>query len=320
MDRSLPPILLETEDITPSATADLILLYAQIVEGHVMLQMDAFVAMVLYNVFLLAVSAQWEPMTAVLPLVTGIGMHLCNAAQEDSSIIYITNTLYIDPVAGPLIIKNPINYNFTCAYNLTMQTSLNFSLHPVLSTITLTPENGTSVFTVKMAAYRDVSCTDAIQQDETVDVGSDVYLGLFSPDADGDVFALRVDTCLATPSNNRSDTNSVQLVSGGSAADDGVLTTVVKNGVSLEALIKIGSFAFQGYPEVYIFCDVDLCNKTNGCSGSRSGRSADSKSSGLGINLLLQDDVNYASSGYHTAASWAVLASSLLAYLTFKLF
>ncbi|XP_075051651.1 uromodulin-like [Mixophyes fleayi] len=243
-----------------------------------------------------------------------------NIVTQDSSNIYISNTLYIEPVAGPLITKNPLSYNITCAYNLTMQTSLNISLHPVLSTIHLTPENGTGVFTVIMAAYKDATYTTPIQQNEEVDVGSDVYLGLFSSDADGTVFALRVDSCLATPTNDQNDANAVQLVSAGSAADDGVQTTVVQNGVSLEARIKISSFAFQGYPEVYIFCNVDLCNKTNGCSGSRIGRSADSKSSGLGINLLLQDGVNYTSSGYHTAASWAVLAASLLAFLTFKLF
>ncbi|XP_075051649.1 pancreatic secretory granule membrane major glycoprotein GP2-like [Mixophyes fleayi] len=243
-----------------------------------------------------------------------------NIVTQDSSNIYITNTLYIAPTAGPLITKNPLSYNITCAYNLTMQTSLNFSLHPVLSTITLTPENGTGVFTVTMAAYKDLSHTQPIQQDEQVVIGSDVYLGLLSPDADGDVFALRVESCLATPTNNRSDTNSVQLVSGGSATDNGVLTTVERNGVSLEAIIKISSFAFQGYTEVYIFCDVELCKKSNGCSGSRSSRSADSVFSGLGINLLLQDDMNYTSFGHNTAASWAVLAASLLAFLTIKFF
>ncbi|XP_075460088.1 pancreatic secretory granule membrane major glycoprotein GP2-like isoform X2 [Ascaphus truei] len=242
-----------------------------------------------------------------------------NVVTSDSSKVNYTNTLHIGNKNSSLLTKNPINFNFTCSYNLTMQTSLNFSANAVSSTINVTADGVGSV-PVTMAAYKDQVYTIPIQDSDTVTVGSDLYLGLFTQFLDGDKFALRVEQCFASPINDPNYANKVPLVSGGCPANQGVDTEVNVNGAALEARIKISSFAFQDQPKVFIFCDVRLCDKTGTCSGCIVDRAGGAETSQVGISLSLEGDNSYSSSGSHTAVSWAVLAASLLGPLCTKLF
>ncbi|XP_063813285.1 pancreatic secretory granule membrane major glycoprotein GP2-like [Pseudophryne corroboree] len=243
-----------------------------------------------------------------------------NIIEEDSSKIYFTNTIFINPYSGPLITKNPISYNMTCAYNLSMQTSLEFALHPIVGTVTIQPTDGTGSFTVTMAAYSDLECTIPIEENEDVVVGTVIYIGVFSPDADGSAFALKAETCYATSTNNRDDLNRVPLVTGGSADNSQVQVSVVQNGISLEDIIQISTFQFSGYPQVFIFCDVVLCSKASGCNGTQSARSAVNIPNGPEISINLRDTFSFSSSGHHIAASWALLAAFLLTLLTINPF
>ncbi|XP_075707263.1 pancreatic secretory granule membrane major glycoprotein GP2-like [Rhinoderma darwinii] len=243
-----------------------------------------------------------------------------NIVQNDSTKIYFTNTLHIDTIRKPLITKNPIVLNFTCEYNLTMQTSLNFSLNPVISTVVIpSSEAGTGSFTITMAAYSNTDFTTPIQENEEILVGSNIYLGLFCPTLDGSSFSLRVEKCFATPSSNRDDLTSVTLISGGCAVSGDALTVVTVNGNSSEARFQTSAFLFQGFSEVYIYCDVTLCSKADVCDVCKTARSGNADFSQVGIKLNLAA-YDYSNSGYHTAASWSMLAASLLGLLSVKLF
>ncbi|XP_075460090.1 pancreatic secretory granule membrane major glycoprotein GP2-like [Ascaphus truei] len=242
-----------------------------------------------------------------------------NVVSSDSSKVNYTNTLHIGNKNSPFVTKNPINYNFTCSYNLTMQTSLNFSANAVSSSVNITADGVGSV-PVTMAAYKDQGYTIPIQDTDTVIVGSDLYLGLFTQFVDGEKFALRVEQCFASPINDPNYVNKVPLVTGGCPANQGVYTEVNVNGAGLEARIKISSFTFQDQTKLFIFCDVRLCDKTGTCTGCNVGRAAGADTSQVGISLSLEGDNSYSSSGSHRAVSWAVLAASLLGPLCTKLF
>ncbi|XP_075189741.1 uncharacterized protein LOC142289700 [Anomaloglossus baeobatrachus] len=244
-----------------------------------------------------------------------------NIAWNDSSKIYFTNTLRIDAFSGPLITKNPIFMNFSCEYNLTMQTSLNFTLNPKISSVVIpSPGAGLGYYTLTMAAYSDPDFTVPIQEGQDIFVGSDLYVGVFSPDLDADAFALRLVNCYATPSKDLSSP-SVQLIKGGCADNSDVVTNVIENGNSSEARFHTSAFLFQNYAEVYMYCEVELCNKTNDCTACNTARSGKTGSSGLGLDLTFQDKYTDASSGgHHTVASWTMLAASLFGLLSGKFF
>ncbi|XP_075460085.1 pancreatic secretory granule membrane major glycoprotein GP2-like isoform X2 [Ascaphus truei] len=242
-----------------------------------------------------------------------------NVVTMDSSKVNYINSLHIGVQNKSIVTANPLNLTFSCAYNLTMQTSLAAALRPLLSTVNLTASGEGSAPTT-MAAYWDQAYTRPIQSSEEVLVGSDVFLGLFSSAVDGDKFALRVEKCFATPDGDANNVNKVPLVSGGCPANQGVSTEVQQNGAALEARIKISSFAFQGQAQVFISCEVRLCDKNGTCTGCTSGRAASDAGDTLQIVVNLRDDNSYSSSGSHTAVSWAVLAASLLGPLCTKLF
>ncbi|KAM4795788.1 pancreatic secretory granule membrane major glycoprotein GP2-like [Rhinophrynus dorsalis] len=201
-----------------------------------------------------------------------------NIVTMDTTKVYYTNTLHIGTgnSSSGIITVNPANINFTCSYNLTMETSLAAALHPVVSSVNITV-NGEGTAVTTMGAYWDASYSKPIETNEDVPVGSDLYLGLFSQFVDGDKFALRVETCFATPDGDQNNVNKVQIVSGGCPANQGVFAQVQQNGEALEARVKISSFAFRDYPLVYISCMARLCDRNGTCTGCNLGRAANSE-------------------------------------------
>ncbi|XP_075053859.1 pancreatic secretory granule membrane major glycoprotein GP2-like [Mixophyes fleayi] len=242
-----------------------------------------------------------------------------NIMTNDSSKIYITNSLYIGILKEDLITVKPINFSFACGYNMSMTIGLNSSLHIISETIYIPGINGTGLYPLTMAAYFDRDFVNPIQETDTVLVSQDIFLGLTVKYADGDLFALRVQQCIASPNSDRSSP-IVSLVTGGCAADDGVSTTVEENGISLDARIRISSFQFQGQSNVYIFCNVQLCDKKTNCTKCDLSRSSTTTQEVM-INVPLQDDFSsYSNSGTSTALSWAVLSSTLLGFLSMNMF
>ncbi|XP_040278164.1 pancreatic secretory granule membrane major glycoprotein GP2-like [Bufo bufo] len=242
-----------------------------------------------------------------------------NEVTTDSTKVNYTNTLYIGIQNSSIITSNPLNMSFTCSYNLSMQISLVAALKPTINTVNISVSGEGSVLTT-MTAYWDDQFSTPIQENDNVPVGSNVYLGVFSQATDGSSFVIRAESCYATPDNDVNNVNKVSILSGGCPANQGVTAEVLENGVSLESRMKFNSFAFQGQALVYITCEVRLCVKNKTCTGCNVARSE----SGDGIGIL-QIPVNflddYSTSASNTVvSSWALLVSSMLTYLSVKLF
>ncbi|XP_069616223.1 pancreatic secretory granule membrane major glycoprotein GP2-like [Ranitomeya imitator] len=242
-----------------------------------------------------------------------------NEVATDALKVYYTNVVHIGLHNTSLITVNPINISFSCSYNLTIETGLVATIKPSLSTVNISVSGeGTVVLT--MDAYLDPQYSVPVQQNEDVPVGSNVYLGIDADLADTSKFVLRVESCYATPDNNINNVNKVAIVSGGCPANQGITAEVQENGATSESRIKFNSFAFQGQPLVYISCIVRLCDKNTTCTGCSAGRASDDSSSAmLQIPLNFVDD--YLKSASNTVvSSWVLLASSLMTYLSVKLF
>ncbi|XP_078540154.1 uromodulin-like [Lissotriton helveticus] len=184
-----------------------------------------------------------------------------------------SNILFVppDPTSG-LIISSPLKLSFSCTYNMTMQTSLQTALLPILRTVTLPSVNGSGPITATMAAYMSNAFTEPYTVDTQLTVGTPLYIGISTTFSDADVFSLRADKCIAAPSNNPADP-SVLLISNGCPVTDAVDVQIIHNGDSLEVMFQIETFAFNDQSAVYMSCDVSLCQKktpnTCGCSSSR---------------------------------------------------
>ncbi|XP_053562922.1 pancreatic secretory granule membrane major glycoprotein GP2-like [Bombina bombina] len=245
---------------------------------------------------------------------------LCgNRVTIDSVKVSYTNTLQINIQNKSLLTVNPVEMNFTCSYNLTMQISLNVTLKPIISITYLTGPNGEGSYPLTFAAYKNPDYTVPFEQADTVVVGTYIYLGLFITGADGDTFALRTVQCWATPTNNRNDPNAVVLVKDGCAVNEDVETLVEKNGESLESRIRISSFQFRDQNEVYVFCNTRLCEKSEGCTGCLSGKASKDGSGQVSISLKL-DDYGFNSAGSHKVGFLTLLGCFLILLISSRLF
>ncbi|NP_001080952.1 thyroid hormone down-regulated protein (gene 18) S homeolog precursor [Xenopus laevis] len=238
-----------------------------------------------------------------------------NKMTFDSSKLYYKNSLYIGIQNKSVITVDPMTLNFTCSYNMTMQTSLIYALKPVLSTVSISGPNGTGSYALTMSAYNNPDYTSPIQAEDTVEVGTYIYLGLFVKDADGAAFTLRVEECYATPTSDPSDINKVYIVRGGCAYTNDVDSWVEQNGKALEARIKLSTFSFQSQTNVYIFCNAMLCpNTTNSqCDKCKTARASSTYTQTM-INIPL-DDNRFLNSGSQKAVSWTVMLGFILVLL-----
>ncbi|XP_053562925.1 alpha-tectorin-like [Bombina bombina] len=237
--------------------------------------------------------------------------------------VYYENTLYINYTKKNLITVNPAELNFTCSYNLTMQTSLNVTLHPIVVTTYLPGINGIGSYPFTLAAFKSSTYTDPYKDGENVNVETSVYLGFFVTGADGDKFALRVVSCFATPNKVRDDNdpNKVSILEGGCAAPDAEFDVGIdSNGDTLEAKIRFGAFKFQNFDTLNIFCDARLCYKSEGCTGCKAGKAADPSIGSVGISLGLEGNLNSGSSVPHAAFPATMMISCILMFVFNKFF
>ncbi|XP_068128047.1 uncharacterized protein [Hyperolius riggenbachi] len=180
-----------------------------------------------------------------------------NVVTYNSTVYIISNNVTIDPTESNLTVgQNPLSMNFTCEYGLT-SASVSPPAHP-------SGISGTGSFDLVMVAYKDADNTIFIQDRDVVQAGSDIYLAVYAPHTDGEIFLLRVDQCVASSTNNR--TNSVPLVSGGCAVTGNVSVVVYGNGKSLETRIRVNTLNFRRQSSLYIYCDVRICAGTSDCS------------------------------------------------------
>ncbi|XP_040193828.1 uromodulin-like isoform X2 [Rana temporaria] len=242
-----------------------------------------------------------------------------NTVTEDAFNINISNTVYIGHLDKPIITSNNISFNFTCVYNRTMQTVLKLP-GIIQQTVYLSGANGTGSYPVTMAAYKSPSFTEPYQNNDAVAVGSIIYVGIFVTGADGSQYVLRIESCVASPTDNRSDVNAFYLIKDGCVQE--TVSTTIDNSKALEASFSISAFQFQNQDYVNLFCDVRLCeNTTEICSGCTRVKSFKAATNEVEIGLPIDAKLDLAdSAGKHTAASWALLAGIQLAIVFIKFF
>ncbi|XP_029427812.1 uromodulin-like [Rhinatrema bivittatum] len=178
-----------------------------------------------------------------------------------------------------------------------------------MSTVPLLGGNGEA--TANIGVFSNPVFTDPVQLDQTVPVGSELYIGMYVTAVDGDTFASTAQNCFAVPEKNPNDPNRVDLIKNSCPAFNFV--KMIENGVSLQIRFSIRSFTFGNSGTVYIYCTLRLCAKNSpDCDACKaSGRAA----GGLESEPMIAGPITFSDpsdSGFHTAFSWTLLAGALL--------
>ncbi|KAM4608061.1 uromodulin-like [Discoglossus pictus] len=239
-----------------------------------------------------------------------------NTMMKSSTHVTYINTLHIPPNSdrGVVTVSN-LTLQFSCSYNLTMQTALLTVFKPVMSSGNLNVGNTGTEAPTTIAAYLNPSYTEPLQQQsqQQLSVGSTLYFGMSSQFPDT-AFVLRVERCFATPFNDAQSSIVEELIQGGCPTSTGSLIKVEENGISKEVRFSLTSFAFQGYDSVYIFCNARLCNKASeNCSKCTSSRAETEDIKQFSLGPFSFETVIDENSGSHTVMSSVMLLGNMLA-------
>ncbi|XP_053562928.1 pancreatic secretory granule membrane major glycoprotein GP2-like [Bombina bombina] len=236
-----------------------------------------------------------------------------NTMTKTSTQVTYTNTLHIPPNSDKGIVTvSIVSLQFSCTYNLTMQTALLTVIKPVMSSGNLNFGGAGDAASTTIAAYVNPTYTQPLEQSQQQDLplGSTLYFGMSSQFPDT-AFVLRVERCFATPYNDAQSPLKAELIQGGCPTGDGPYIKVEENGVSKEVRFSIASFAFNGFDVVYIFCNARLCSKASEkcseCSSSRSEVETTQFSMGPFQFTGLEENASS-----HTALSSVLILGSLL--------
>ncbi|XP_043944884.1 uncharacterized protein LOC122816198 [Protopterus annectens] len=196
--------------------------------------------------------------------------------QNKTHVTY-SNTIYLPPKSMGIIIREKETYiNYHCTYPLDMRVSLDLALNPFISSVNISI-GGTATYSAKMALYQNPDFTGPYEGDRIIlPVETILYVGVMVEDADGYQFAVVLYNCYATPTRNPLDSLKYYIIKESCPNKQDSTIAVVENGLSLQGRFSVQMFKFVGnYPEVYLHCEISLCDITVGscvpvCSGMRS--------------------------------------------------
>ncbi|XP_043940288.1 uromodulin-like [Protopterus annectens] len=251
----------------------------------------------------------------------------CGTIESSNSTHAIfSNTLFIDPalVQGLFYTSAGINIPFHCAYPINMTASVLSAVNPVISSTTLQSLNGSGVYRAVMSLFNSSAFTFPYTNGPiNVTAGTTMYFGTFLLDAYNTTLALVTDSCYFTATNNSADTTRYTLMQNGCSVVSSSAFQIIENGLSTQDRFSAQTIKFANSKEMYLFCDVHMCDKTHvascapTCSSTRSGKSSDTEGSQtLGIKLLFGDDTPSSSaSAYPKGVQWILAIFSALVLL-----
>lgn len=120
--------------------------------------------------------------------------------------------------------------------------------------------SGFGQFRAAMALYSDGSFLSPISAQPSIRHDDILFVGVFlvDPMTGDDYRKLIIRSCWASPTNNTNDEIKFFLIDEPGCANH-TMVEVIENGETTQARFTSEVFAFSGYGEVYLFCDISIC-------------------------------------------------------------
>uniref|UniRef100_UPI0037E8697A uromodulin-like n=1 Tax=Semicossyphus pulcher TaxID=241346 RepID=UPI0037E8697A len=188
-----------------------------------------------------------------------------------------SNRLFIYPLNNGSF-SLPVSIPFSCAYPLETDSSLNVAIRPFLPASDGISGSGTKARAF-MALYRTSAYTETYPAGRvSLPVGSPLYVGVTVVGRDRR-FVLVLENCYATSSPSPNDPMQYPLIRNKCPADSQQVS-VIESGRSFRARFSALLFLLQeNYRDVFLHCNLSLCNTRNSCVPSCARRTYRSVSS-----------------------------------------
>ncbi|XP_043945501.1 uromodulin-like [Protopterus annectens] len=159
-----------------------------------------------------------------------------------------------------VILHNDIRVTYMCSYPVTMNSSLDFGLYPVVSTNNITV-SGSGTYTTTMQLYKYSNYTGPYTKTDlpiSLAIETPLYIGASVLGADSR-FSLVLISCYATPTNNADDTIKYKIISESCPIPGSTGVSLKRVGDGLTDLFSINLFKFTSASQVYLHCSFSLC-------------------------------------------------------------
>lgn len=172
-----------------------------------------------------------------------------------------------------------LKVEYSCSFPLEVQVT-GAPINALLHQVSQTKSESVGAFDLAMGIYDDGTYTNLITTDMSVYVPDYIHFGAVANSVPDPRFLLKVDTCWATKSNDPSDVNIYQFMSGGCPVSDATFElgmVIPENGVDLDVTFALESFIWpDGSTTAYFHCAVELCDsQTSSCSPTCSRKKRD---------------------------------------------
>ncbi|XP_044160450.1 uromodulin-like [Bufo gargarizans] len=174
------------------------------------------------------------------------------------------NTMFVQMSTDELIIRSyEVQLEFSCSYPLDLQLTLDNSLKPIVSSLTLNIE-GTGQFRAQMVLYRDENYVSPYEDDQIMlSTQATLYAAINLEGENSYQYVVLMKNCFATPTRNFYDPVKYYIIKNRCPNRRDGTVNVKENGVSTKGRFSVQMFRFVGeYDSVFLHCEANLCDTT----------------------------------------------------------
>ncbi|XP_063788812.1 uromodulin-like [Pseudophryne corroboree] len=267
-------------------------------------------------------NADWNN-TGIISVISPLQDGICgNQLYNNGTHATYKNTMYVKMISDLIIVRyHEVQLDFSCSYPLDLNLTLEHSLRPIISSITLNIE-GTGQFKAQMVLYRDDSYLSPYQGNEIIlSTKNILYVGVILEGENTSQYVVLMKNCFATPTRSIDDPVKYYMIKNKCPNRKDGTIRVMENGLSTQGRFSVQMFKFVGdYNLVYLHCEASICDTTRGscqpsCSGLRKSVQQNEENIvflDYGPIRLSDEGHSQSSNAVGTRACWTLLLTLLL--------
>ncbi|XP_046691334.1 pancreatic secretory granule membrane major glycoprotein GP2-like isoform X2 [Silurus meridionalis] len=189
--------------------------------------------------------------------------HICGThlTANGTHIIYENRILgELDTAGGIINRKKTLELSFSCVYQLNKTLSMDTELNPIQSIVNRHIPDGVGMYQVTMIPYMDAGFSHPYTGSVNIMVGESIYIEVSVQGVDSRQIALVMDTCWATPVNEKHYPVHWDLITQKCPNPKDRTVEVLKNGLFTTGRFSFKMFSFhEDEPKVFLHCSIHLC-------------------------------------------------------------
>ncbi|XP_060721114.1 alpha-tectorin-like isoform X2 [Tachysurus vachellii] len=189
--------------------------------------------------------------------------HICGTNLTANGTHFIYENIIqgeVGSTTGSIHRNKTLELSFSCIYKLSESLSMDREINPIQSIVHKTLPGKEGMYQIKMIPYKDSSFSHPYNGRVNIEVGEQIYIRVFVQGVDNRQLATVIDSCWATPVNQRNYSVRWDLITGKCPNPNDATVKILENGVSTTGRFSFKMFSFnEDESRVFLHCNIDLC-------------------------------------------------------------